>query len=183
MENLSKLPNHLEAILFLKGEPVTVKELSRLTSESEADVELSLSELRINLRERGIHLVSEKDKYMLATAPEWSETVSRLAEESLNPEIGKAGLETLSVILYRSPVSRTEIDYIRGVNTSYTIRALLVRGLIERKPNPEDDRVWLYEPALTLLEYLGVSKKEDLPDYDMVKTEIEKLMKNEDERQ
>lgn len=173
MENLS---NHIEAILFLKGEPVTLKELSRLTGENEANIESAVNELRENLTGRGITLVSEKDRYTLATAPEWSETMNKLAEESMNPEIGKSGLETLAVILYRSPVSRTEIDYIRGVNTSYTIRALLVRGLIERKPKPEDDRVWLYEPSLALLEHLGVSRKEDIPDYETVKATIEKLM-------
>ncbi len=176
---MGNLSSHIEAILFLKGEPVSLKELSRLTGKNESDIESAINELRTNLGERGITLVSEKDRHTLATSSEWSETMNKLAEESMNPEIGKSGLETLAVILYRSPVSRTEIDYIRGVNTSYTIRALLVRGLIERKPKPEDDRVWLYEPSLLLLEHLGVSKKEDIPEYEVVKSAVEKLMRVE----
>jgi segregation and condensation protein B len=73
-------------------------------------------------------------------------------------DLGKAGLETLSIILYQGPISRAEIDYIRGVNSNFILRNLLIRGLIERVENPHDQRSFLYKPTLELISYLGLSK-------------------------
>ena len=69
---------------------------------------------------------------MLGTAPQMSATVETLTKEELMKDLGKAGLETISIILYKGPISRAEIDYIRGVQSNFILRNLLVRGLIEK---------------------------------------------------
>jgi len=110
---------------------------------------------------------------MLGTAPEMGELIEALIKEELSKDLGKAGLETLSIVLYRGPISRSKIDYIRGVSSTFILRNLLVRGLVERVSNPDDQRSFLYKPTFELLSYLGISRIEDLPEYDAVKQELE----------
>jgi segregation and condensation protein B len=110
---------------------------------------------------------------MLGTAKDLSPVIEELTKDELTRDLGKAGLETLSIILYQGPISRANVDYIRGVNSQFVIRTLLVRGLVERVDNPQDQRSFLYKPTLELLSQLGVSKIADLPEYTQVRTDIE----------
>lgn len=118
----------------------------------------------------------EKEKsVMLATAPEVSGVIEKVRKEELSRDIGKAGIETLSVILYKGPVARSEIDYIRGVNSTFILRNLLIRGLIERISNPKNQRSFLYKPTFELLSFLGISSIEELPKFKAVQQELEKF--------
>jgi len=111
----------------------------------------------------GLALIQSETEVALAVSPAVSATIeSAYAEDK---EIGDAGLEVLSIILYRGASTKSRIDYIRGVNTSSTIRTLLSRGLIERTSNPSDSREYLYRPTAELLAHLGVTRVEDLPNY------------------
>ena len=104
-----------------------------------------------------------------------------LNKEELSKDLGKAGLETLSIIIYQGPISRAEIDYIRGVNSQFILRNLLIKGLIDRVDNPTDQRSFLYKPSLELFSFLGISKIEDIPDFESVKADI-LAFKNNDEQ-
>ena len=84
-------------------------------------------------------------------------------------------MEALSAVLYRGPLSRAGIDFIRGVNSSQTLRTLTLRGLLRRIPNPKDERSFLYEPTTELLAELGVSRLQDLPDYAQVRDKLRQL--------
>lgn len=172
------LAAHCEAILFLKGEPVSNAELARLTGESEEAVREALNELGEKLAGRGVRLVSHERQTALATAPKFAATLKRLAAESLSPEIGRAGLEVLTIIIYRAPAARAEIDYIRGVNSTFTLRALLTRGLIERAQSEKDSRTFVYRPSLSLLHHLGVEKIESVPEYDSVAKKLAIIAQN-----
>ncbi len=110
---------------------------------------------------------------MLGTAPELSELIENLQKEELNKDLSKAALETLSIVLYKNGVSRAEIDYIRGVNSSFTLRALSVRGLIEKASDAKDSRRFLYKPSFDLLSYMGVRSVQELPEYRQVNKEME----------
>ena len=96
--------------------------------------------------------------------------------EELKADLGRAGLETLTTILYRGPVAKSEIDYLRGVNSSHTLRHLLVRGLIAKKPNPEDARSLLYEPTFELLSLLGLTQLTELPEFETIKKQIDNFL-------
>lgn len=87
-------------------------------------------------------------------------------------DIGDAGLEILGILLYRGPSTRSQIDYIRGVNSSSTLRNLLARGLVERAGNPEDAREFLYRPTVECMAHLGVRSKEELPEYATIAHEL-----------
>ena len=167
------LERTIEAILFWKAEPVSMKKLAQLVGTDMAGLEVGLTDLEQNLRGRGLALVRTEDEVMLGTAKDLSPIIEELTKDELTRDLGKAGLETLSIILYQGPISRANVDYIRGVNSQFVIRTLLVRGLIERVDNPQDQRSFLYKPTLQLLANLGVSKITELPEYAQVRSDIE----------
>lgn len=163
----------IEAILFWRAEPVFIKKLATLLGEKPEIVKQGLIELENDLKGRGIALVQTDDEVMLGTAKELSSLIEQLTKEELTRDLGKAGLETLSIILYQGPITRAEIDYIRGVNSQFIVRALLIRGLIQRIDNPKGERSFLYKPTIDLLTHLGIKKIEDLPEFVEVKRDIE----------
>lgn len=167
------LDARIEGLLFWKGEPVRIKKLTQILEATEKDILSSLEALKQKLESRGVVLIFKEDEVMLGTAPQMSEIIETLTKEELMKDLGKAGLETISIILYKGPISRVEIDYIRGVQSNFILRNLLVRGLIEKVVKPDDQRSFLYKPTFELLSYLGVSKIEDAPEYEKIKKEFE----------
>ena len=189
--SLTNLSTKLEAILFWKAEPVTFKKLAQLLSMektdtaeavkiSESDIKSVLLELETTLKGRGLSLVQTDTEVMLGTAKEFSPLIEQLTKEELSRDLGKAGLETLAIVLYQGPISRADIDYIRGVNSQFILRNLLIRGLVERIGNPKDARSFLYKTTLDLLAHLGVSKVEELPEYNKVRSDIEAFKQSTD---
>jgi segregation and condensation protein B len=163
----------IEAILFWKAEPVSVKKLASLLNVDQASTKVGLQELETALKGRGLTLVQTDDQVMLGTAPQFSPLIEQLTKDELTRDLGKAGLETLSIVLYQGPISRADIDYIRGVNSQFILRSLLIRGLVERVDNPKDARSFLYKTTLQLLAHLGISRIDELPEYEKVRMEIE----------
>ncbi len=179
------LESQIEALLFWKAETLSIKKISTILNKKEEEIKVAVKNLREQLKGRGITLIEWEDDVTLGTAKEVSELIEGLTKEELSKDLGKAGLETLSIILYQGPISRADIDYIRGVNSQFILRNLLIRGLTERVDNPKDQRSFLYKPTLELLSFLGISKIEDLPDLALVKADIEnfKIQKNDGQTQ
>jgi segregation and condensation protein B len=172
------LESKIEGILFWKGESMSRKRLSEILKVEEVVINESLEKLKENLKERGMVLMENGQDVMFGTAPELASLIENLQKEELNKELSKASLETLSVILYKNGVSRAEIDYIRGVNSSFTLRALSVRGLIEKTADPKDNRRYIYRPSFELLSFMGIKSIEELPDYSEVNNSINIAAKN-----
>jgi segregation and condensation protein B len=166
------LPSQIEAILFFTGEPLKHKELAKMLNASEADIEGGIMRLRDRLSGHGIALIENGGEVMLRTAPVASDLITKIRKEALEKDLGKAGLETLAIIVYQGPVTRARIDYIRGVNSAFIVRQLMVRGLVERVDNPADARSFLYKPTMELLSFLGLSSVSDLPDMQAIKDEL-----------
>lgn len=162
----------IEAILFFKSEPISINALSKILHVGESEISASLEILKEKLKGRGVALLSKNEEVLLGTTPEVSVLIEALIKEELSRDLGKAGLETLSAILYQGPITRAELDYIRGVNSTFILRNLLIRGLIEKIPNPKDQRSFLYRPTFELLAHMGITRVENLPEYDMVRSEI-----------
>lgn len=176
------LESKIEAILFWKAEPISRKKLSEILKVGELEVGEGIEKLKENLKTRGIVLLEKDGEITLGTAPELSDLIENLQKEELSRELSKASLETLSIVLYKNGVSRAEIDYIRGVNSSFTLRALSIRGLVEKSTDPKDNRRYIYKPSFELLSYMGVTSVHELPDYGEVNNSIETVAKNlEDE--
>ncbi len=169
------MENSIEAILFYKNQPTSLKSLAKILDKSESEVREGLENLKKSLENRGLTLVENEGEYSLATSNQNSELINKIAKEEISGDIGKAGLETLSIILYKGSASRRDIDYIRGVNSTFILRSLLVRGLVEKTENEKDGRAFLYKPTLELLAFLGVESLSLLPEFSRVKAEIEKI--------
>ncbi|MEY2640979.1 MAG: segregation and condensation protein segregation and condensation protein [Candidatus Parcubacteria bacterium] len=169
------LQSQLESLLFWKGEPVSLAELAKLTGSTPADCSVALEALQQHLASeaRGIVLVVAGDTYELATAPAMATKIAALTREELTKDLSKAALETLSIVLYRGPIRRSEIDYIRGVNSQFILRMLAIRGLVVRTSDPHDERAFTYGPSIELLKLLGVESAASLPDFAQVNADIE----------
>jgi segregation and condensation protein B len=171
MEELN-LDSQIEAVLFWKGEPQSIKKLAANLGRKEDEIKTALEVLKEKIKDRGVELILKDDEVMLGTASKLSHIIERLTKEELVRDLGKAGLETISIIAYKGPISRAEIDYIRGVQSNFILRNLQIRGLVEKIVNEKDHRSFLYKPTFELLSFLGVSKIEDLPEYEKVKAEF-----------
>ncbi|MCE9644201.1 SMC-Scp complex subunit ScpB [Candidatus Parcubacteria bacterium] len=164
--------NTIEAVLFFYGEPLSVKKLASLLDKSEEEIKEALGGLKASLQGRGLTLLEKDEEIALGTVPEASSVIEKLVKEEFHRDIGKAGLEALSLVIYYGPISRADIDYVRGVSSHFILRNLLLRGLVEKIENPEDKRSFLYRPTFDLLGHLGVSSVEELPEYAEVRAEI-----------
>lgn len=173
------LSDHLEALLFYKGEGVSIRELGRMTEANEEEVREALGSLGERLN-GGVRLVVDAERTMLATAPEYAVSIEELVKEELSKDLGKAGSEVLAIVVYMGPVTRARVDHVRGVNSTSTLRHLQVRGLVEKIPNPDDSRSMMYRPTLELLSHLGVESVEVLPDYEAVRREINNFERREE---
>jgi segregation and condensation protein B len=159
------LDARIEAVLFYKSEPVKKSWLADFFEVSTSEIEQALRVCTATLASRGVRLVMTDTSVQLVTAPEVSETIERVRKEELSGDIGKAGAETLAIVLYRGPLSRAEIDRIRGVNSTFILRNLLIRGLVERRAHPTDSRSWIYAVTPALMNHLGVESRETLPEF------------------
>ncbi len=177
METKSKI----EAVLFYRGEPMRLSELSKLLSLSEEEIKKALSELSSDLKDRGVCAVMLNEYAEMRVAPEASALIQESRKEELSRDLGKAGSETLSILLYRGPSTRAEIDFIRGVNSTFILRNLLIRGLVERTQGQQGGRGYLYKPTVDLLSHLGITKIEELPEYKKIREELS-VFEGEDEK-
>jgi segregation and condensation protein B len=168
------LEQTIESLLYFQGEPMEVVDIAKITKQNEDAVRVSLTTLQENLTTRGIRLILTETSAELRTAPEASDIIEDLIKNEIHKDIGKAGLETLAIVIYRGPLSRRDIDYIRGVNSSYILRNLQIRGLVERQENKADSRSYLYTATPELLAHLGIQQASELPEFERVKTDIEK---------
>lgn len=153
----------IEALLFYKATPQNKQKLTKIFGVSDENLTTALNTLKTRMAPSAIRLIETDTEISLATAPELSEFVESLRKQDLTGDIGKAGAETLAIILYREPVPRVEIDRIRGVNSSFILRNLLMRGLIVRESITGNGYQFRVSPAL--LQHLGVENKQSLPQF------------------
>jgi segregation and condensation protein B len=177
------LAQQIEALLFYKGEPLKKAELCSIFDVLPEVLALSLHTLASDLSVRGIRLLETESEVTLVTAPDIAPLIEQFRKEELKRDIGKAGAETLSIVLYKGPVTRTDIDYIRGVNSSFILRNLMMRGLVVRTSNPKDARTFVYDVTPELLQELGVTSRDRLPQYSDIMEKLDLFVKERTEEQ
>lgn len=179
---LEKLKSILESILFISGEPVKISRIMKITSVTKAEVENAILSLQSDyaFRNSGLVVLKKEDEAQMATVAENSEFISQLVKSEIQENLSRASLEVLSIIAYRGPISRLAIEAIRGVNCSFTVRSLLMRGLIERVDNPEDGRGYVYKISFDFLKKMGIDSIEKLPDFEVLSADerIESIIGN-----
>lgn len=169
---MQELISQIESLLFVSNKPLSLKQLIKFTGASEADVLVAVTELSIMRQESGVVLLSAPDGYQLATNSANTETVKNFLNADLREALTEATVEVLAIIAYRQPISKAEIESIRGVNSQYSLRSLLMRGLIEKIPNPNDARGMLYQVTSEFLQQMGIISTDVLPDFDELVSKI-----------
>ncbi len=180
-----QLVGALEAALFVSGEPVTLVRLEKIldiTTTELADLIDTLREKLEHDEASGLQVVQHGGSLVLATKGLYAPFMEQLTKAALQETLSRAALEVLAIISYRAPIARSEIEAIRGVNCSFTLRNLLLRDLIERIGNPQESRGYLYQPTFKFLQSLGVSSVSDLPDFETLKNDERLLQLIEQEK-
>lgn len=171
-----ELVNKIEAVLFIYGEPLSVAQLQKILQIKKEEAERGIEDLKNRLvSHSGLTLINVDDKFQLATKPDFADLLQQIVQQETREALTPAALETLSLIAYAGPIARSTIDYIRGVNSSFILRNLLIRGLVTRQTDPNRANVYLYQTSFDLLKHLGLQNIESLPEYQKYKDIIKNL--------
>jgi segregation and condensation protein B len=163
----------IESLLYIAARPLSFKELAKLTNLTVSEVEAIVKELieEYNSREGGIKIIQNGNQVEMVTNPKNARIVEAFLQEELTSDLTPAALETLSIIAYRQPVTKEELERIRGVNCAIILRNLLIRGLIEQE---EKEGKTFYRVSLDFIRHLGINDVSELPDYERLsKIEIQ----------
>ena len=163
---MNSLDRRIEAILFALARAVTLKELSVLCAATPDACTEALKNLQERLlsSESGLQLVEQGNEVELVTHGDLGEDVRNALKQETSAELSKAALETLAILAYRGPLTRPEIEQVRGVQSALMLRNLMLRGLVEQH---EEERLGqpTYRVTLTFLKQLGLEGVDGLPDY------------------
>lgn len=166
------LKSVIESILFVASKPLSLKQLVKLTEAPLEEVQNALRELQEARKEQGVVILESNDQYQMATHPGNAEVVKNFLNQDLREKLTDATVEVLAIIAYRQPISKSEIEAIRGVNSQYSIRHLLMRGMIEKVANPSDARGYQYQTTTEFLQHLGLLSLKDLPEFNQLTEHI-----------
>jgi segregation and condensation protein B len=157
----------VEAILFVSPEPLNANQIGGLLGVSPREVKNAFDELMVLYQDRGIRLQQHNSKVQITTAPEAASVIENMLELETTSTLSQAALETLSIIAYQQPITRPQIDSIRGVNSDSVLQTLLNKGLIDDVGRTEGPgRPILYSTTADFLKYFGLSSYEELPPLD-----------------
>ncbi len=155
----------IESLLFASSKPLSVKKIALQLGISIADVRNALTDLANRFSpSSGIVLITHDDSAQLVTNPSHSDAIASLVKSEMTGELTRSASETLSIIAYRGPLTREQIEHIRGVNCSIALRNLLLRGLIDMKEEKVSQQI-NYSVAFNFLRHLGLQSISELPDY------------------
>lgn len=161
------LPAMLESLLFVASEPVTIAQLAQVVGTTAETTEAGLDELAQSYRAnggRGIRLQRKNDRVQLVSAPESASLIERFLGIDLNSTLSTAALETLAVIAYRQPLTRSDIEAVRGVSCDGVLRTLISHGLVEPAGRLEQPgRPFLYGTTFQFLQFFGLESVAALP--------------------
>lgn len=160
------LKGRIEAILFVAGEAVSLKDMAKALTVGEKELKSALEEIgsEYDYEQRGFMLKRFGDKVQLATRPLYAEDVLRLLQPVQQQSLSQAAMETLAVVAYKQPVTRAEVEQIRGVKCDYSLQSLTTKGLIAEAGRKDTiGRPILYATTDTFLSHFGIATLEDLP--------------------
>ena len=160
------LKGRIEAILFVAGEAVGIRDLAKALRVEEKELKETLKKIgsEYDYEQRGFMLKRFGDKVQLATRPLYSEDVLRLLQPVQQQSLSQAAMETLAVVAYKQPVTRAEVEQIRGVKCDYSLQSLMMKGLIQEAGRKDTiGRPILYATTDMFLSHFGIQGLEDLP--------------------
>ena len=154
----------LEAILFVAAEPVTPAQLAAALDVAPSVIERGLNELDASLSDRGLRLQRHAGRVQLTTAPQLAELIERFLGLEATSHLSRAALETLAIIAYQQPVTRPQIDAVRGVNSDSMMKSLLNKGLVLESGRADGPgRPILYSTTPEFLQHFGLNSILEMP--------------------
>ncbi|MDD5043569.1 MAG: SMC-Scp complex subunit ScpB [Patescibacteria group bacterium] len=173
------LKSKIESLLFISPRPLSVAKIAQLTGSDKDEVKTALSELmkEFNDRAGGIQLVKNFWDYQMTTTPNNSKLVKDFIKDEISGELTKPSLEALAIIVYRAPITKPELEQIRGVNCSLILRNLMIRGLAEQEEDKKTKLIY-YKPTFEFLKFLGVHEASELPNFEKLNSDenLQKLL-------
>ncbi|OGI76356.1 hypothetical protein A3C57_01085 [Candidatus Nomurabacteria bacterium RIFCSPHIGHO2_02_FULL_33_12] len=175
---MSELANIIVGILFYESDSLKLEELVSLTGKKEDKIKEAINEISeiYNTSNSSINLLSHNDSYQFTITGEARDLIMVRDAKERDGELSRAALETLSLIIYLSHATKNEIDYIRGVQSSYMLRVLVSRGLIARGSKSGNQTIYI--PTIETLRFMGLEKIEDMPDYEKIHNDLSVAAKN-----
>lgn len=174
----AEIKRAVEAILFAAGDPVGVDRMAIAIGAGRDQIEENLKALMdaYSFERRGMRIIRLEDAYQMVSAQELSEVISHALETRKPPKLSASALETLTVIAYYQPTTKAFVEQIRGVDSSYTISALLNKKLIEEQGRLSvPGRPILYGTTPDFLRTFGIASLDDLPEVDLPKAQTQQL--------
>lgn len=161
------LKSQIESLLFIAAKPLSLNDLNKILTKDKKEIAKALIELRdiYHQNESGLQIIEQNKKYQMVSSADNAKLVQKYLEDETSGELSQPSLEALTIISYRGPISKTELERIRGVNCSLILRNLLLRGLIEEKSSASSGEK-IYNISLNFIRFLGIESIEELPDYE-----------------
>lgn len=170
----------LESILFVASKPLTIGKIAKSMETDEGEVEHAIGLLQEKYSAlSGIHIARSGDTVQMITNPEYVSYVEKYTKSEILGELTKPQLETLTVVAYRGPVTRPELEEIRGVNCSVILRNLMIRGLII-ETDQKDSVLPVYELSIDALRHMGISSAHELPDFETLHAHVNLVQTQEE---
>ncbi len=162
------LRSKIESLLFISPRPLTVKRLAELAGSDPAIVETELTTLadHYNVNDSGLHLLRHANSVQFVSSPLNSKLVTDFIKEEQAGELTRPALETLTIVAYRGPMAKIQLDTIRGVNCALILRNLMIKGLVEAKTAGKDKHQTSYHVTMDFVRYLGLNQISELPEYE-----------------
>lgn len=160
------IKSKIESLLFISAKPMTVKQLALLLKVKDDEIRQAGDELVEDYKNNksGIQIIKDGAKFQMVSSPENAKIVQEFVKDETTGELSRPSLEALTIIAYRGPISKIDLDRIRGVNCALILRNLLLRGLIEAKFDKKKNETY-YNVTFDFIRFLGVSDIKELPDY------------------
>jgi segregation and condensation protein B len=182
---MQELKSKIESLLFVSAKAMSIKGLAELMNAEAKEVEKAGDELVAELKaaHKGVQIIRNKDSFQMVSSPENTELIQSFIKDETTGELSRPSLETLTIIAYRGPVSKMDIDRIRGVNCALILRNLLLRGLIEVKEEKEKGENF-YNVTFEFIRFLGLSDVRELPNYEKLSASetIEQMLNKTEEQ-
>ncbi len=165
--------NTIYALLYTHGGDMQKKDILSVLEIDSQQLEKLVEELTRTVTEQPFEVFQTSTTLSLRTKAQYADVLAVLDASTTKNDISNASLEVLAIVLYKGKVARTDIDYLRGVNTSSTLRQLVLRGLLERTRSQSDSSAWVYIATPELFSYLGVTNSTQLPEYEDIHTKLQ----------
>ncbi|MFH0955668.1 MAG: SMC-Scp complex subunit ScpB [Candidatus Falkowbacteria bacterium] len=160
------IKSKIESLLFISAKPMAASQLASLLKVDKKEIIKSADELLADYKagQAGVQIIKDGSKYQMVSAPANAKIIQEFIKDETTGELSRPSLEALTIIAYRGPVSKIDLDRIRGVNCALILRNLLLRGLIDGKFDKKKNEIY-YTATFDFIRFIGLNDIKELPDY------------------